>query len=118
MICYNAMAILITIVTLLGLWLVYYHLQFRSRSLRLSQEFIIKIRELEKRVAEAEERVARPKHNDVHLILMDSNERNVDHIMRVDFRRRPYYIKEDGKRYACVSGSTEDKYFIYREERQ
>jgi hypothetical protein len=71
-----------------------------------------RITELEALLADARSSRPREKH-DVHLILMDPDERNVVRNMVIDSRRRPYYVISSGVRYACVSGDM-GGFFIYR----
>jgi hypothetical protein len=50
----------------------------------------------------------------VHLVLMDQREQQVEFVMRVPPNRRAYSVTHDGRLYACVSGSVDEGFFVYR----
>lgn len=60
-------------------------------------------------------RTAAKPRNDVHLVLMDKNERQVLRVDKVDSRRRAHSLTDGKRQFICARGSNDDSYFIYRE---
>ena len=50
----------------------------------------------------------------VHLVLMDRSEKNVDFVLQVDPQQRAQTVTHGAHQYACVSGSVDEGYFVYR----
>lgn len=51
-----------------------------------------------------------------HLVLMDKSEKRVDYVMVIDPAQRAQTVTYGPHVYACVSGSVEDGYFVYRQQ--
>ena len=50
----------------------------------------------------------------VHLVLMDRDEKAVEYVLRVDPQQRAQTVTHGPYRYECASGSVNEGYFVYR----
>lgn len=53
----------------------------------------------------------------VHLVLMDGAEKDVHFVMTVDPAQRGQSVTYRGHAYTCASGSVDEGYFVYRQQR-